>query len=44
MRHAWCAGVPWMQVVAVHGDMDEAVPLEHDEAYRLIVCLRRKAA
>ena len=32
------------EVAAVHGDFNREVPLEHDEAYRMIICLRRAAA
>ena len=28
-------------IVAVHGDLDEVVPLESDDAYRMVVVLRR---
>lgn len=30
------------QVVEVHGDFDAAVGLDHEEAYRSVVCLRRQ--
>ena len=29
------------QVVEVHGDFDAAIALDHEEAYRSVVCLRR---
>ena len=31
-----------LEVVEAHGDFDAAVGLEHDEAYRAVVCLRKK--
>lgn len=31
-----------LQVVEVHGDFDAAVGLDHEEAYRSVVCLRRQ--
>lgn len=32
------------EVVEVHGDFDAGICLEHEEAYRSVVCLRRKEA
>lgn len=32
------------QVVEVHGDFDASIGLDHEEAYRSVVCLRRKEA
>lgn len=32
-----------VQVVDVHGDFDAAVPLDDEESYRAVVCLRRLA-
>ena len=34
--------LPVLQVVAVHGDFDAAIGLDHDEAYRAVMCLRRQ--
>ena len=31
-----------LQVVEVHGDFDAAIDLDHDEAYRAVMCLRRE--
>jgi hypothetical protein len=28
-------------VVDVHGDFDAAIDVDHDEAYRSVVCLKR---
>ena len=31
-----------MQIVGVYGEMDMAVELDDDEAYRLVMCLQKR--